>query len=213
MPAQAGIQSSTLDLVSGTAAALYRSLLASSCAFSAASLANGEFGSATPRCSFGSTPLARLAAIAILEVAPAAFASRATILPIAIRPFAATALAWWRTPFALFWLVTTLAAIATPRVTRTIVPFRLRAVSGWRGRCLTCCGDWLCPVLRRGGCPWRRDLRARPAVGTWPPLAFAARRTRPALFGRTARAPDLDHLRLGRLLFRFCLGSRFGHRL
>ena len=78
-----------------------RSLFASSCSFSAASLANGEFGSACAAPLLRIAPLARLVAIAILEVAPAAFAARATILPVAIRTLAAAPLALRRTALAL----------------------------------------------------------------------------------------------------------------
>ena len=46
-----------------------------------------------------------------------------------------------------------------------------------------------------------------------PPFAFAARGSLAALFGRTARTPDLDHLGFGRLLFfRFGFGNSFGSR-
>ena len=130
-------------------------------------------------------------------------------MPIAIGPFAASALAWWRTPFALFWLVPTLAAIVTS-VTRTailMVSARFAFGRCGRGRNSFAGGRSGLRAILRG------DLRARPAIGPWPPLAFAARRTRPALLGRTARAPHLDHVRLGGLLFRFYFGSRFGRRL
>ena len=80
-------------------------MFASSCSLSAASLANGEFGSACPpRRSFGSIHSRGSSAIAILEVAPA-FAARTAIRPVAaIRALAAAALALLRTAFALLGL-------------------------------------------------------------------------------------------------------------
>ena len=92
-----------------------RSLFASSCSFSAASLANGEFGSAwPPRRSFGS--LHSRGSLPRSRSLKSRRPSRrgAAILPVAIRALAATALALRRTAFALLGLVAAFAAIAAP---------------------------------------------------------------------------------------------------
>lgn len=149
-------------------------------------------------------PLARLTAIAVLEIAPA-FTARAAILAIAIRALAAAALTRGRTPFPLG-LVTAFASVAACVTRLAIVTlFGLRSL-GWSSACVCDRRRCLRTILR--GNRLRRCAARRAALV---PFARGAWRALPTLFRRTARAPHLDHLGFGRLILSGgCFGSLLG---
>ena len=161
-------------------------------------LGEGRIGIRLPATLLRIDPLTRLAAIPILEIAPA-FAARSAILTIAIGTLAAAALALLRASFG--------ALLTIPIAPRpAIMAFGLCLLGRSGRRSLRRCR--LRGVLRGLG----GNLRARPSIGPRPALAFTARWTLPAFFGRTAGTPDLDHLGFGRLFLGLCFGGYFSRR-
>ena len=164
-------------------------------------LGEGRIGIRLPATLLRIDPLTRLAAIPILEIAPA-FAARTigAVRAVAVRALAAAALALLR---ASFGALLTILPIA-PRL--AIMAFGLCLLGRSGRRSLRRCR--LRGVLRGLG----GNLRARPSIGPRPALAFTARWTLPAFFGRTAGTPDLDHLGFGGLFLGLCFGGYFSRR-